>query len=125
MHHPPLPDENRYAELYGEGIGNPDLDWRFTTVPQVALNGNVVSQPRGKMLGGSSGLNFMVWDRGSAKEYDAWEQVSIKSSFVHTRFLILTAAWSHGMELEIPAPVFQEDGDKHTPDARRTIPRSD
>ncbi|PIL24202.1 hypothetical protein GSI_13955 [Ganoderma sinense ZZ0214-1] len=62
-------------ELYGEGIGNPDLDWKFSTVPQAALNGHVVTQPRGKMLGGSSGLNFMVWDRGSAKEYDAWEQL--------------------------------------------------
>nr|VWP00800.1 Adenylate cyclase AcyA [Ganoderma boninense] len=62
-------------ELYGESIGNPDLDWRFSTVPQAALNGHVVTQPRGKMLGGSSGLNFMVWDRGSAKEYDAWEQL--------------------------------------------------
>ncbi len=77
MHRPDVPDGSHYVELYSEAIGNPDFDWTFTTVPQAALNGNVVSQPRGKMLGGSSGLNFMVWDRGSAKEYDAWEQVGL------------------------------------------------
>ncbi|TBU49098.1 alcohol oxidase [Dichomitus squalens] len=62
-------------EFFGQAIGNPNFDWKFTSVPQSALNGNVVAQPRGKMLGGSSGLNFMAWDRASATEYDAWEKL--------------------------------------------------
>lgn len=56
-------------------MGNPDFDWNFVTVPQEALGGLQVAQPRGKMLGGSSGLNFMVWNRASEGDYNAWEQV--------------------------------------------------
>ncbi len=36
------------------------IDWNFTSIPQVELNGNLISYPRGKMLGGSSGINGMV-----------------------------------------------------------------
>ena len=64
-------------DFFGRAIGNPDFDWNFATVPQAALDGSVRAQPRGKMLGGSSGLNFMAWDRASAEEYDAWEQVCL------------------------------------------------
>ena len=71
---------NPSSEFFGQAIGNPDFDWKFNTVPQGALDGNVVAQPRGKMLGGSSGLNFMAWDRASATEYDAWEKVGFFSS---------------------------------------------
>ncbi|KAI0780702.1 alcohol oxidase [Trametes elegans] len=46
-----------------------------TPVPQPALNNATTLQARGKMLGGSSGLNFMAWNRASTKEYDAWEQL--------------------------------------------------
>ncbi|OJT05709.1 Alcohol oxidase [Trametes pubescens] len=63
------------AEFFGRAIGNPAFDWNFQTVPQPALNNASVHQARGKMLGGSSGLNFMAWNRASAKEYDAWEEV--------------------------------------------------
>ena len=56
-------------------IGDPAFDWRFVTVPQVNLYNATLPQTRGKMLGGTSGLNGMVWDRASRREYDAWEQV--------------------------------------------------
>src|SRR3569833_3089695 len=46
----------------------------FTTVPQAALNNRVLTQPRGKVLGGSSVLNLMCWDRGSKQEYD-WDRL--------------------------------------------------
>ncbi|KAI0707590.1 alcohol oxidase [Earliella scabrosa] len=61
--------------FFGRAIGNPVFDWNFVTVPQPALDNAILSQPRGKMLGGSSGLNFMAWDRASAAEYDAWEKL--------------------------------------------------
>ena len=64
--------------MYGQAIGNPAFDWNFYTEPQSGLKDNAILYPRGKMLGGSSGLNFMAWDRASAKEYDAWEQVRSK-----------------------------------------------
>ncbi|KAI0749620.1 alcohol oxidase [Daedaleopsis nitida] len=60
-------------EFFGQAIGNPDFDWNFSTVPQSGLNNASVFYSRGKMLGGSSGLNFMAWDRGSGQEYDVWE----------------------------------------------------
>ncbi|RPD65308.1 alcohol oxidase [Lentinus tigrinus ALCF2SS1-6] len=62
-------------ELFSRALGNPAFDWRFVTTPQVNLDNAILPQPRGKMLGGSSGLNFIVWDRASQREYDAWEQL--------------------------------------------------
>ncbi|KAI0086793.1 alcohol oxidase [Irpex rosettiformis] len=53
-------------------VGNPEYDWAFSSVPQSGLNGLKVAVARGKMLGGSSGLNFLAWNRASKPEYDAW-----------------------------------------------------
>ncbi|KAK0701305.1 hypothetical protein B0H67DRAFT_547543 [Lasiosphaeris hirsuta] len=47
-------------------------DWNFTTTAQPGAKNRVFSVPRGKVLGGSSALNLMTWDRASAPEYDAW-----------------------------------------------------
>ena len=47
-------------------------NWAFETVPQPGLNGRRGYQPRGKMLGGSSGLNAMVYIRGHRSDYDHW-----------------------------------------------------
>ena len=47
-------------------------NWAFETVPQAGLNGRCGYQPRGKMLGGSSGLNAMVYIRGHRWDYDHW-----------------------------------------------------
>ncbi|KAJ3514447.1 hypothetical protein NLJ89_g2375 [Agrocybe chaxingu] len=53
-------------------IGNPAYDWNFVSVPQKQLNGQTIAYPRGRVLGGSSALNFMAWHRGAREEYDAW-----------------------------------------------------
>ncbi|QRV77531.1 GMC oxidoreductase [Ceratobasidium sp. AG-Ba] len=58
---------------FGRSIGNPNLDWGFLTVPQKDANGRLLYHPRGKVLGGSSALNFMTLGRGSEAEYDAIE----------------------------------------------------
>lgn len=47
-------------------------NWRFETVPQPGLKGRVGYQPRGKVLGGSSSINAMVYTRGQHEDYDAW-----------------------------------------------------
>jgi choline dehydrogenase-like flavoprotein len=57
--------------LLGAPIGS-SLDWVVNTVPQASSNGHSYNWPRGKMLGGSSALNFMVWNRASVAEYNAW-----------------------------------------------------
>ncbi|MFT4125373.1 MAG: GMC family oxidoreductase N-terminal domain-containing protein [Gordonia sp. (in: high G+C Gram-positive bacteria)] len=47
-------------------------DWNYETRPQPGLDGRTVYWPRGKVLGGSSALNAMMWVRGFAADYDAW-----------------------------------------------------
>ncbi|MEB0178440.1 GMC family oxidoreductase N-terminal domain-containing protein, partial [Undibacterium sp. CCC3.4] len=47
-------------------------NWAFENVPQPGLNGRRGYQPRGKMLGGSSGHNAMVYVRGHKSDYDLW-----------------------------------------------------
>ncbi|KAI0672993.1 alcohol oxidase [Trametes maxima] len=58
--------------LFGQSLGNPAFDWGFHSIPQAGLNGTVIPVSRGKLLGGSSGVNYLAWDRASAKEYDSW-----------------------------------------------------
>jgi len=50
-------------------------DWNFTTVPQTHVANRTFHLPRGHVLGGSSALNLMAWDRGSKADYDAWEEL--------------------------------------------------
>lgn len=51
-------------------------DWDYDTAPQPALGGRTVYWPRGKVLGGSSSLNAMMWVRGFAADYDAWARAA-------------------------------------------------
>ncbi|EUC61273.1 glucose dehydrogenase [Rhizoctonia solani AG-3 Rhs1AP] len=55
--------------------GNAKYDWLFKSVPQLNSNNKIVNLPRGKVLGGSSGINVMAFDRGSKVEYDAWAKL--------------------------------------------------
>ena len=50
------------------------LNWKFESEPVAGLNGRTSYQPRGKMLGGTSSLNGMVYMRGTAADYDGWRQ---------------------------------------------------
>ncbi|MFJ2462744.1 GMC family oxidoreductase [Pseudomonas sp. NPDC087615] len=53
-------------------IGNPRTDWCFKTEEQPGLNGRALSYPRGKVLGGCSSINGMIYMRGQANDYDGW-----------------------------------------------------
>jgi choline dehydrogenase-like flavoprotein len=53
-------------------------DWNLTTIAQPSANNRVFSQNRGKVLGGSSALNLMTWDRTTVAELDAWEKLGNK-----------------------------------------------
>ena len=46
--------------------------WGYNTVPQAGFNGRKGFQPRGKVMGGSSSINAMVYTRGNARDYDSW-----------------------------------------------------
>lgn len=59
---------------FGETLGS-DYDWQFDSTPQPGLNGRSLPWPRGRVLGGTSALNFMTWNRGCREDYDAWEEL--------------------------------------------------
>ncbi|CDS82146.1 related to Glucose dehydrogenase [acceptor] precursor [Sporisorium scitamineum] len=59
-----------YPAFIGQSLMNPDYDWCLETEPQAHSNGRKYIWPRGKVLGGSSALNFLVWQRGYKGEYD-------------------------------------------------------
>ena len=56
-------------------INNPRTDWCFTTQKQEGLNGRALGYPRGKVLGGCSSINGMIYMRGQARDYDQWRQM--------------------------------------------------
>ena len=56
-------------------IGNPRTDWMYQTVPEPGLNGRSLKYPRGRVLGGSSAINGMIYMRGQAADYDGWRQL--------------------------------------------------
>jgi choline dehydrogenase len=53
-------------------IGNPRTDWLYKTEPEPGLNGRSLRYPRGKVLGGCSSINGMIYMRGQARDYDSW-----------------------------------------------------
>jgi len=55
-------------------IGNPRTDWCFSTQAEEGLGGRALKYPRGRVLGGSSSINGMIYMRGQAADYDGWRQ---------------------------------------------------
>ncbi len=55
-------------------MGNPRTDWMMRTEPEAGLNGRSLPYPRGKVLGGCSSINGMIYMRGQAADYDGWRQ---------------------------------------------------
>ena len=59
-----------YARLFRD----PRHNWNFETEPEAQLHGRKVRQPRGRVVGGSSAINGLVWVHGTARDYDLWAQ---------------------------------------------------
>jgi choline dehydrogenase len=57
-------------------IGNARTDWLFKTEPDAGLNGRSLRYPRGKVLGGCSSINGMIYMRGQARDYDQWARLT-------------------------------------------------
>jgi len=60
---------------YLYAMGNPRADWCYRTEPVPGLNGRSLGYPRGKVIGGSSAINGMIYMRGQAADYDHWRQL--------------------------------------------------
>jgi choline dehydrogenase-like flavoprotein len=58
-------------------IGNPRADWCFRTEAEPGLNGRAIAYPRGKVIGGGSSINAMLYLRGQAADYDGWRQTGL------------------------------------------------
>ena len=59
---------------YHKTFDNPRDNWMFDSDPEPELNNSIMYQPRGKVLGGTSSINGMVYMRGNAADYDGWRQ---------------------------------------------------
>jgi len=57
-------------------IGNPRTDWCYRTEPEPGLNGRSILYARGRVLGGSSSINAMLYLRGQARDYDEWARLT-------------------------------------------------
>ncbi len=60
---------------YFKTINNPATDWCFKTAPDPGLGGRSISWPRGKVLGGSSSINGLLYVRGQPQDFDHWRQL--------------------------------------------------
>ncbi|MBO6520191.1 MAG: choline dehydrogenase [Rhodospirillales bacterium] len=67
---------------YFKTLHNPKTDWCYKTDPEPGLGGRSLDWPRGKVLGGSSSINGLLYIRGQAEDYDHWRQLG-------------NAGWSH------------------------------
>src|SRR5579872_5143364 len=71
------PDTNPWIHIplgYTRTYTDPRVNWMFESEPEKQLNGRTLYQPRGKVLGGTSSINGMVYMRGTPSDYDNWRQ---------------------------------------------------
>jgi choline dehydrogenase-like flavoprotein len=59
---------------FSQVYANPRVNWMYESEPEARLDGRRLYQPRGKVLGGTSSINGMVYMRGNAADYDEWRQ---------------------------------------------------
>ena len=60
---------------YAKTFVDPRVNWMFESEPEEQLNNRTMYQPRGKVLGGTSSINGMIYMRGTAADYDQWRQM--------------------------------------------------
>jgi choline dehydrogenase len=71
-------DRNPWIHIplgYGKLFNNPRVNWLYASDPEPDLNNRKIIQPRGKVLGGSSSINGLLYIRGQAEDFDHWRQL--------------------------------------------------
>ena len=66
---------SRVPVSFARFINRPGVNWLYSSEPEANTNGRPIPVPRGKMLGGSSAINGMVFVRGQAQDFDTWAQL--------------------------------------------------
>jgi len=75
------PDRNIWIHIplgYGKLFHNPKVNWLYKTEPEPELDNRQIIQPRGKVLGGSSSINGLLYVRGQHEDFDRWRQLGNK-----------------------------------------------
>jgi choline dehydrogenase len=68
----------RFPISFGLLINNPGANWLYASEPEENTANRAIPVPRGKMLGGSSAINGLVWVRGQPLDYDTWAQMGAR-----------------------------------------------
>ena len=66
---------SRVPISFARFITRPGVNWLYASEPEAVTGGRAIPVPRGRMLGGSSAINGMVWVRGQRQDYDHWAQL--------------------------------------------------
>src|SRR6516162_7683763 len=66
---------SRVPISFARFINRPGVNWLYASEPEANTGGRPIPVPRGRMLGGSSAINGMVWVRGQRQDYDHWAQL--------------------------------------------------
>jgi choline dehydrogenase-like flavoprotein len=69
---------SRFPISFGLLIDHPGANWRYQSEPEPNTNNREIPVPRGKLLGGSSAINGLVWVRGQPLDYDTWAQMGAR-----------------------------------------------
>ncbi|MGI9524128.1 MAG: GMC family oxidoreductase [Hyphomicrobiaceae bacterium] len=92
--------------------GNPRVDWGFKTAQEEGLNGRSLDYPRGRVLGGCSSINGMIYMRGQARDYDMWRQQGNPGwAWSDVLPYFMKHEDQHAMELEDFGEIHARDGE--------------
>jgi choline dehydrogenase len=96
-------------------IGNPRTDWCFNTEAEPGLNGRSLRYPRGKVLGGSSSINGMIYMRGQSRDYEHWADLTGDDTWRWPRVLHAFRRHENHWRLDKPATAPAGFADLHGP----------
>ncbi|MCY4746204.1 GMC family oxidoreductase N-terminal domain-containing protein [Pelomonas sp. UHG3] len=94
-------------------IGNPRTDWCFQTEAEAGLNGRRLRYPRGKVLGGSSSINGMIYMRGQSRDYEHWADLTGDDTWRWDRVLRAFRRHEHHWRLDDPKTAPEGFADMH------------
>ena len=81
-------------------IGNKYYDWKYESEPEPMMNGRRVYHARGKILGGSSSINGMIFQRGNPMDYDGWARLEGMENWSYAHCLPYFKRWNpHNKEM--------------------------